>query len=196
MYPKDLDRLIQILEKLPTIGNKTAERLVLFIVEKFNEKDIFNLVDVLQNIKKIKKCQICSILSDNYICDICSNTRRDSSKIMVVSDIRDVYQIENSKIYDGKYHILNGLINFNKGIDVDMLNIESLYKRLDTCMEIILGTPNTVEGELTAQYLKKTINTMSDIKITRLAYGLPSGGDLKYADYYTLQKALENRNKF
>lgn len=196
MYPKDLDRLIQILEKLPTIGNKTAERLVLFIVEKFNEKDIFNLVDVLQNIKKIKKCQICSILSDNDICDICSNTRRDSSKIMVVSDIRDVYQIENSKIYDGKYHILNGLINFNKGIDVDMLNIDSLYKRLDTCMEIILGTPNTVEGELTAQYLKKTINTMSDIKITRLAYGLPSGGDLKYADYYTLQKALENRNKF
>lgn len=193
MYPKKILKLIEIFEKLPSIGHKTAERLVFHILNNFNENDIDNFNFNLNNLKEIKKCEICQNITENKRCDICLDENRTKNIIMVVSDVTDLYRIEESKMYFGKYHVLNGLINFSKGIDIEDLNIESLFQRLNDVEEVIVATNNTLEGELTANYIKERINSNFNVKVTKLAYGLPAGGDIKYADNMTLQKAFENR---
>ena len=193
MYPKKILKLIEIFEKLPSIGHKTAERLVFHILNNFNENDIDNFNFSLSNLKEIKKCEICQNITENKRCDICLDENRTKNIIMVVSDVTDLYRIEESKMYFGKYHVLNGLINFSKGIDIEDLNIESLFQRLNDVEEVIVATNNTLEGELTANYIKERINSNFNVKVTKLAYGLPAGGDIKYADNMTLQKAFENR---
>lgn len=193
MYPKKILELIEIFEKLPSIGHKTAERLVFHILNNFDENDIDKFNFSLNNLKEIKKCEICQNITENNICDICIDEKRLKNIIMVVSDVTDLYRIEESKMYFGKYHVLNGLINFSKGIDIEDLNIESLFLRLNEVEEVIVATNNTLEGELTANYIKERINSNFNIKVTKLGYGLPAGGDIKYADNMTLQKAFENR---
>ena len=192
---KPIDRLIESLAKLPSVGRKSAERMAYSLLEKSDE-DIQEFSDALLNLKKsIKKCPKCGLLIDSDNCPICDDPNRDKTKILVVSHYKDALAIENSDSYNGLYHILNGEISLNKGITVDNLNISSLEERVnDGVEEVIIATNPTIDGETTALYISKILNG-SKANVTRLAYGLPMGGNLDYADQITLQKALEGRHK-
>lgn len=195
MYPKILLDIIEDLKKLPGIGEKTGERLALHLTE-WEAKDLELFGDNLKSLKdKIRFCKTCGFLTDKETCQICSNPNRNNEIMMVVSDSKDVFAIEKTQTFLGKYHVLHGLIDFSRGIEPKDLNIETIKPRLAGVKEIIIATNGTVEGELTAQYLKALFETDS-ISITRLAYGLPVGTDLKYADQLTLIKAVENRLKY
>ena len=195
MYPAIIAKLINDFKKLPGIGEKTAERLVLQLTS-WDKVDLelfgANLID-LKN--QIKFCKTCGLLTDSEECAICQNENRDRKTIMVVSDSKDVFALEQTNTFFGLYHVLGGLVDFSKGIEPKDLNIDALTKRLPNAEEIIIATNGTVEGELTAQYLK-TLYKESGISITRLGYGLPVGAELKYADQLTLIKAVENRQKY
>ena len=192
---KPIDRLIESLAKLPSVGRKSAERMAYSLLEKSDE-DIQEFSDALLNLKQsIKKCPRCGLLIDSDNCPICDDPSRDKSKILVVSHYKDALAIENSDSYNGLYHILNGEISLNKGITVDNLNIASLEERVNEGVEeVIIATNPTIDGETTALYISKILNG-SKANVTRLAYGLPMGGNLDYADQITLQKALEGRHK-
>ena len=192
---KPIDRLIESLAKLPSVGRKSAERMAYSLLEKSDE-DIQEFSDALLNLKQsIKKCPRCGLLIDSDLCPICDDPNRDKTKILVVSHYKDALAIENSDSYNGLYHILNGEISLNKGITVDNLNISSLEERINGGVEeVIIATNPTIDGETTALYISKVLNG-SKANVTRLAYGLPMGGNLDYADQITLQKALEGRHK-
>ncbi|MBE6134012.1 MAG: recombination protein RecR [Erysipelotrichaceae bacterium] len=192
---KPIDRLIESLAKLPSVGRKSAERMAYSLLENSDE-DIQEFSDALLNLKQsIKKCPKCGLLIDSDNCPICDDPNRDKTKILVVSHYKDALAIENSDSYNGLYHILNGEISLNKGITVDSLNISSLEERVNEGVEeVIIATNPTIDGETTALYISKILNG-SKANVTRLAYGLPMGGNLDYADQITLQKALEGRHK-
>lgn len=192
---KPINRLIESLAKLPSVGRKSAERMAYSLLEKSDE-DIQEFSDALLNLKQsIKKCPKCGLLIDSDNCPICDDPNRDKTKILVVSHYKDALAIENSDSYNGLYHILNGEISLNKGITVDNLNISSLEERVNEGVEeVIIATNPTIDGETTALYISKILNG-SKANVTRLAYGLPMGGNLDYADQITLQKALEGRHK-
>lgn len=192
---KPIDRLIESLAKLPSVGRKSAERMAYSLLEKSDE-DIQEFSDALLSLKQsIKKCPKCGLLIDSDNCPICDDPNRDKTKILVVSHYKDALAIENSDSYNGLYHILNGEISLNKGITVDNLNISSLEERVNEGVEeVIIATNPTIDGETTALYISKILNG-SKANVTRLAYGLPMGGNLDYADQITLQKALEGRHK-
>lgn len=197
MYPKALKDLVVNLEKLPGIGEKTAERLALHILSELTYEDALLMADSIMIAKKtIKPCKISFVLTDQEISPIVTDETRDQKTIMVVADSKDVFMMEKMGTYNGQYHVLGGLIDFSRGITDKELNIDSLIKRLNNDVsEMIVATNATVEGELTAQYLKSLFEN-KDLKLTRLAYGLPVGSDLKYADILTLIKAVENRQKY
>ncbi|MBN2268679.1 MAG: recombination mediator RecR [Acholeplasmataceae bacterium] len=196
MYPKILRQIIEDLEKLPGIGEKTAERLALHLATTTENDDILSFSAHLANLKsEIKTCKVCHMITDTDICEICSNPLRDHDQLMVVSDAKDVFALEKMKSYTGVYHVLGGLIDFSRGITDKELNIESLEQRIINIKEMIIATNGTVEGEMTAKYLKSLFNS-PNLNITRLAYGLPVGADLKYADELTLAKAVENRKPY
>ena len=197
-YPKALIKLIEDFSMLPSVGKKTAERYALFVYTKMLEEDVMNfskdLVDVKQN---IKICECCGNISEEPICSICSDPSRNKKQILVVETIKDLFVIENVNQYNGIYHVLNGAISFSKGIGVNDLNINSLIENVKngTVEEIILATNATLEGETTARYIKELLNDY-DIKITRIAHGLPVGGEMSYADDMTLLKAMEGRREY
>jgi len=196
MYPKILKKLIEDLEKLPGIGEKTAERLALYLATTTEDEDILSFSLHLAQLKsEIKTCRVCHMITDQDICEICSNPLRDHDQLMVVSDAKDVFALEKMKSYTGVYHVLGGLIDFSRGITDKDLNIESLENRVKDMTEMIIATNGTVEGEMTAKYLKSLFES-PNLNITRLAYGLPVGADLKYADELTLAKAVENRKPY
>ncbi|MFA7055572.1 MAG: recombination mediator RecR [Acholeplasmataceae bacterium] len=196
MYPKILKKLIEDLEKLPGIGEKTAERLALYLATTTEDEDILSFSLHLAQLKsEIKTCRVCHMITDQDICEICSNPLRDHDQLMVVSDAKDVFALEKMKSYTGVYHVLGGLIDFSRGITDKDLNIESLENRVKDMKEMIIATNGTVEGEMTAKYLKSLFES-PNLNITRLAYGLPVGADLKYADELTLAKAVENRKPY
>lgn len=196
MYPKILRQIIEDLEKLPGIGEKTAERLALHLATTTEDEDILSFSSHLASLKsEIKSCNVCHMITDHDMCEICSNPLRDHDQIMVVSDAKDVFALEKMKSYTGVYHVLGGLIDFSRGITDKELNIESLEHRIKDIKEMIIATNGTVEGEMTAKYLKSLFSS-PDLNITRLAYGLPVGADLKYADELTLAKAVENRKPY
>jgi recombination protein RecR len=196
MYPKILKKLIEDLEKLPGIGEKTAERLALYLATTTEDEDILSFSAHLAQLKsEIKTCRVCHMITDQDICEICSNPLRDHDQLMVVSDAKDVFALEKMKSYTGVYHVLGGLIDFSRGITDKDLNIESLENRVKDMKEMIIATNGTVEGEMTAKYLKSLFES-PNLNITRLAYGLPVGADLKYADELTLAKAVENRKPY
>jgi recombination protein RecR len=196
MYPKILKKLIEDLEKLPGIGEKTAERLALYLATTTEDEDILSFSLHLAQLKsEIKTCRVCHMITDQDICEICSNSLRDHDQLMVVSDAKDVFALEKMKSYTGVYHVLGGLIDFSRGITDKDLNIESLENRVKDMTEMIIATNGTVEGEMTAKYLKSLFES-PNLNITRLAYGLPVGADLKYADELTLAKAVENRKPY
>lgn len=196
MYPSILKKIIEDFQKLPGIGEKTAERLALHLVTQFEDDDILKFSGHLKVLKtEIRHCPVCHMLTDKETCDICSNVERDHQTLMVVADAKDVFVMERMKTYHGIYHVLGGLIDFSRGITDKDLNIDTLAKRVKHVREMIIATNGTVEGELTAKYLK-TLFDQESMVVTRLAYGLPVGADLKYADELTLSKAVENRQKF
>ena len=197
MYPNALKNLMINLERLPGVGEKTAERLALFIVTELSNEEAKDMAESILNAKeKIKPCKISHVLTDTEISNIVLDENRDKNTIMVVADSKDVFMMEKMETYKGQYHVLGGLIDFSRGITDKELNIESLLNRVnENTKEIILATNATVEGELTAQYIK-TLFEDKNIAITRLAYGLPVGSDLRYADILTLIKAVENRQKY
>lgn len=192
---KPINRLTDSLAKLPGVGRKSAERMAYALLDK-SEEDLQEFSSALLSLKEsIKRCPKCGLLIDSDNCPICDDPNRDNSKILVVSYYKDALAIENTEGYNGLYHILNGEISLNKGITVDNLNISSLEERVNNGVdEVIIATNPTIDGETTALYISKILQG-SKANVTRLAYGLPMGGNLDYADQITLQKALEGRHK-
>jgi recombination protein RecR len=196
MYPSIIQKIIEDFRKLPGIGEKTAERLALHVITHWENDDLIQFSDHLKRLKQeITYCPICHMITDQPTCNICQDQSRDHKMLMVVSDAKDVFQIEKMKTYRGVYHVLGGLIDFSRGITDKDLHIDTLAKRIPSMKEMIIATNSTVEGEMTAKYLKALFQE-EDCAITRLAYGLPVGTDLKYADELTLSKAVENRQKY
>lgn len=195
-YSEPIDRLINEFSKLPGIGRKTAQRLAFHVIN-MDIKDVTGLSKALVDVKnEIKYCSVCCNISDTEVCPICANSHRDPSIICVVEDPRDVAAMERTKDYSGRYHVLNGVISPMDGIGPDMLNIKELISRLGdgSVKEIIMATNPTIEGEATAMYISRLVKPMG-IKVTRIAHGLPVGGDLEYADDVTISKALEGRRE-
>lgn len=194
MYPNSFDKLISIFEKLPGVGNKTAQRYAFSLLEK-SDDEINEIVQNILNIKNIEKCKTCGFLSDEDECLICKDKSRDNSTIMVVAYPQDVVAIEKTQSYKGTYHVLNGLISSSKGVYPEDLDIDKLLKRItNITKEIIVATSPTLDGEMTALYLDKILKD-KNVLVTRLAHGLPMGSSLDYADDLTLIKALDNRRK-
>lgn len=193
-YAKPLAKLISELGKLPGIGGKSAQRLAFHILSMPDE-EAKGIADAIMTAKKnMKYCSVCGNLTDNDPCSLCSDTKRDQDVICVVENPRDVMAMERIKEYHGLYHVLHGAISPMEGIGPDDINIRSLILRLQnsSVKEVILATNPNIEGEATAMYISKLIKP-SGIKITRIAHGIPVGGDLDYADEETLLKAMEGR---
>ena len=191
-----LTELINQFSRLPGIGKKTAQRLAYSILEQPPERAKAFAEALINAREKIHFCKVCQSLTDLDVCQICSDVGRDKSVICVVEDPRDVMAFERTREYKGVYHVLHGVISPLDNIGPDKLRIKELMERLgdDNVKEIIMATNPTVEGEATASYISRLVKPMG-IKVTRLAYGIPVGGDLEYADEYTLARALEGRNE-
>ncbi len=191
-----LNELIAQFERLPGIGKKTAQRLAYNILEQPPER-AQKFAEALVNArKKIHFCKTCQSFTDMDECAICADSARDRSVICVVAEPKDVMAFERTREYSGLYHVLHGVISPMDGIGPDTLRIKELMARLSNndVKEIIMATNPTVEGEATASYISRLVKPMG-IKVTRLAYGIPVGGDLEYADEFTLARALEGRNE-
>ena len=196
IYPKSIAALIEHFQKFPSVGPKSAQRMAFYLlrmpvseVEKFARA----MIDAKQN---TKTCEICFNISSESPCEICTSPSRDRTTICVVAETKDLIAIEKTNEYKGLYHVLQGLISPMDGIGADDIRIKELLNRLtdDKVREIILALPPSVEGEATSLYLTKLIKAFG-IKISRIAFGLPVGADLEYADEITLAKAIEGRRE-
>lgn len=195
-YAAPIARLIDELSKLPGVGNKTAQRLAFYILN-MPMGEVEQLSNAITNAKRnIKYCEICCNITDSDVCSICSNTKRDAGIICVVEDPKDVVAMEKTREFKGLYHVLNGAISPMEGIGPEELKIKELLKRVgeNDIKEIILATNPNIEGEATAMYISRLLKPLR-IKVTRIAHGIPVGGDLEYADEVTLMKALEGRRE-
>ncbi|MEM8831649.1 MAG: recombination mediator RecR [Cyanobacteria bacterium P01_G01_bin.19] len=195
MYTPPLARLIEQLQLLPGVGPKTAQRLALHLIKR-PDKEVQALAQALVAAKqKVGFCKVCFHLSAEPVCSICSNTNRDRTTVCVVADSRDVIALEKTREYGGLYHVLGGVISPMDGIGPEQLNIEALVRRVtkDRVQEIILAISPSVEGETTTLYINGLLRPFT--KVTRIAFGLPMGGDLEYADEVTLARALEGRRE-
>ncbi len=192
-YILPLEKLIEQFRKLPGIGKKTAVRLAFSVLE-FSREDAEAFAEAIRGAKEnIRTCSVCQNFSDGELCPVCADDERDRSVICVVEDAKAVMSLEKVKEFGGVYHVLHGAISPMEGIGPDKLRIRELMMRLtDEVKEIIIATNPTVEGEATAMYLTKLIKPLG-IKVSRLAYGIPVGGELEYADEVTLMRALEGR---
>jgi len=195
-YAKPLNKLISELSRLPGIGGKTAQRLAFHILS-MDDKEVFELSDAIRNAKEsMTYCSVCGNLTDTDPCGICCDTSRDKSVICVVESPKDVVAMEKIREYTGYYHVLHGAISPMDGIGPDDINLKSLIMRLqdETVKELIIATNPNIEGEATAMYIARLIKP-SGIKVSRIAHGIPVGGDLEYADEVTLLKAVEGRRE-
>lgn len=195
-YAKPLNKLINELSRLPGIGGKTAQRLAFHILS-MESKEVLELADAIRNAKEsMKYCSVCGNLTDTDPCSICSDESRDKSVICVVESPKDVVAIEKIKEYRGYYHVLHGAISPMDGIGPDDINLKNLIVRLqdENVKELIIATNPNIEGEATAMYIARLIKP-SGIKVSRIAHGIPVGGDLEYADEVTLLKAVEGRRE-
>lgn len=190
-----LTRLIEAFERLPGIGHKTAQRLAFHVLNLSNAEAERFAQTILDAHKKIHQCRVCQNLTEEELCPICQNEKRDRATICVVEDPRDVMAIERTHEYNGTYHVLHGVISPMDNIGPDQIKIKELIARLgdDTVGEVIMATNPTVEGEATAMYISRLLKPMG-ITVSRLAYGVPVGADLEYADEVTLSRAIEGRN--
>ena len=191
-----LARLIEQFERLPGIGRKTAQRLAFFVLN-MPEKEAKKFADAILDAKeKIHCCSVCQNLTDASVCPVCANEARDKSTICVVEDPRDVMAFERMREYSGVYHVLHGAISPMEGVGPEQLRIKELLSRVSAggVEEVIMATNPTVEGEATAMYISRLLKPF-EVRVTRLAYGIPVGGDLEYADEVTLSRALEGRSE-
>ena len=196
MYPESLKSLIENFKSFPGIGEKTAERMAFNLLDFDNDR-IESLEECIKNVRQnIHKCPICQTLTDKEICTICSDKTRDDESLCVVEDSKIVFLFERIGIYKGKYHVLNGLISPLDEINPEDIGIEKILDRLKTqkYKEIILALKPSIEGEITSLYIKKILES-PEIKITRLASGVPMGAYMEYIDSLTLSKALEDRKE-
>ena len=195
-YSPSIEKLVESFEKLPSIGHKTAQRLAFYMLD-LSDEEIKEFTDSIINAKKnLKYCSKCFNITDNDPCLICSNPKRDEAVICVVEDVRDVIAMERTHEFNGVYHVLHGSISPLNGIGPNDIKIKELMSRIGQIetKEIILATNPRVEGEATAMYISKLVKPFG-IKTTRIARGIPIGGDLEYTDEITLTKALEGRNE-
>jgi len=193
-YPKPILDLIESYSLLPGIGKKTAVRLA-FHTLKMNDNDIKSFADSLVNLKeKLTNCEVCGRLSEEHVCDICSDSGRDKSTICVVANDNDLVAMENMQQYRGVYHVLDGLISPMDGIGPLDINIKSLFERAqdETVKEIILATNSSPEGEGTASFISRYLKN-TDIRVTRIAQGISFGSDIEYVDEVTLSRAISGR---
>lgn len=193
---KSVNNLIDAFKLLPGVGHKSAEKMAYSVLD-MSPESVQNFSNALLEVKKnIHHCPICGVFTEDNVCEICSNESRDKSKIIVVSYPKDVNAFEKLGTYNGLYHVLNGVLSAINGVSVDDLNISSLLDRISegNVKEVIIATNPTTEGETTALYLAKILENFN-VNVSRLAYGLPMGGHLEYADSLTLSKALEGRKK-
>ena len=191
-----IEQLIESFASLPGVGHKSAEKMA-YSVLNMDEELIEQFADSLINVKKsVHKCPRCGSLTENDLCEICLDESRDKTSLIVVSEPKDVMSFEKIGSFKGQYHVLGGVLSALKGISVEDLEIESLIRRIeqDNVKEVILATNPTTEGETTALYIAKILEG-KDVNVSRLAFGLPVGGHLEYADSLTLQRALEGRKK-
>jgi len=199
--PSSLQKLINELSRLPGVGPKTAQRLAFYLLKQDNI-DITNLSQSIANIKNgIVFCSVCHNMGETDPCATCSDVRRDHSLVCVVEEPLDAQAIDKSGQYNGVFHILGGVLNPLEGVGPESLEIESLLARIkderQKIKEVIIATNPSLEGETTAMHLQKVIKLLNqDIKITRIARGLPMGGDLEYADDITLMRAMEGRREY
>ena len=196
LYSPSIEKLIESFEKLPSIGNKTAARLAFYILNASQEETDEFVNSIINAKKNLKYCSKCWNISDTDPCPICGNPKRDQSQICVVEDVRDIVAMEKTHEFKGVYHVLHGSISPMNGIGPDDIKIKELLARLmdGQVKEVILATNPRVEGEATAMYLSKLIKPLG-VKVTRIAHGIPVGGDLEYTDEITLTKALEGRRE-
>ena len=195
-FSASIEKVIEEFEKLPSIGHKTAVRLAFYMLNRPMEECEEFAKTVLDTRKNLKYCSICNNITDTDPCSICANAKRNKEVVCVVEDVRDIVQIEKTHEYNGVYHVLNGVISPMNGIGPNDIKIKELMTRIGTgeIKELILATNPNVEGEATAMYISKLVKPF-DIKTTRIAHGIPIGGDLEYVDEVTLAKALENRTE-
>ena len=195
-YSPSIEKLIEAFERLPSIGNKTAARLAFHILDASKEETDEFIASILNAKKNLKYCSKCYNITDTDPCPICSSAKRDQSVICVVEDVRDVVAMERTHEFKGVYHVLHGSISPMNGIGPDDIKIKELLSRLmdGQVKEIILATNPRVEGEATAVYISKLVKPLG-VKVTRIAHGIPVGGDLEYTDEVTLSKALEGRRE-
>ncbi|HIU51290.1 MAG TPA: recombination protein RecR [Candidatus Merdicola faecigallinarum] len=196
LYSPSIEKLIESFEKLPSIGHKTAVRLAFYLLNSTEEETNEFVSSIIDAKKNLRYCSKCYNISDTDPCNICSNPRRDNSIICVVEDVKDIIAMERTHEFKGLYHVLHGSISPMNGIGPDDIKIKELLARLQdgVVKEIILATNPRVEGEATAMYLSKLIKPLG-IKVTRIARGIPIGGDLEYTDEVTLTQALEGRRE-
>ncbi len=194
--PDSLNQLIESFKMLPGVGEKSAERYAYAILD-LDDDMIHQFAESVDNIKNtIKRCSICNSLTDKNICSICSDKTRESDILFVVDDPKNVFLFEKLNMFSGKYHVLNGLINPLEGINPEDIGIDLLIKRIEKekFKEVIFALKPSIEGETTSLYIKKILDSM-DVKITRLASGVPIGADMEYIDSLTLERALSDRKE-
>ena len=195
MSEQVLDKLIKKVAKLPGLGPRSSRRIVLHLL-KDKETLLLPIIEDMSKVaNNIKKCVECGNLDENDICQICKNSTRNQTLLCVVETVADLWALERSNVYNGKYHILGGVLSAIDGINPDQLNIDSLEKRLESNVftEVIIAISATLDGQTTAHYLAERLGKL-DIKITRLAHGLPVGGELDFLDDGTIAQALKARN--
>lgn len=197
LYPKGLENAINSFKKLPGVGEKSAERYALSLLD-LDEKEIEDFSKSVKEVKEsIKTCSICGHLTDKDVCDICSDKNRNDNLICVVEDYKSVFMFEKTGTFNGKYHVLNGLISPIDGVYPEDINISGLVDRIgedNKDAEIIIALKPTIEGETTTLYIKK-IFEKKNIKVSRLSYGIPIGVDIDYIDSLTLERALVDRKE-
>lgn len=195
IYGASVTKLIEQFEKLPSIGHKSAQRLAFYILGRPEEEVEEFARALVEGRKSLKLCRVCQNMSDKDVCDICANESREKDKICVVQDPRDVMAMERSREFKGYYHVLHGVISPINGVGPDDLKIKELLARIDSNItEVIVATNPNVEGEATAMYISRLLRPLG-VKVSRIAHGLPVGGELEYADDVTLARALQNRRE-
>lgn len=195
-YSAPITKLIEALSKLPGVGSKTAQRLAFHLLN-MPEKEVEDLAKAIVYAKRsVKYCTVCCNITDSEKCEICSNPNRDHTVICVIEDPKDVAAVERTREFKGLYHVLHGAISPMDGVGPDDIKIKELLARLhdEEIKEIIIATNPNIEGEATAMYISRLIRPLG-IKVTRIAHGVPVGGDIEYADEVTLMKALEGRRE-
>lgn len=194
MYPNSLRNLIESFKLLPGIGEKTAERLAFYVMDLEEEKTDFFVESINEVKTKIKKCPVCSNITENEICSICSDETRNKEVLCILEDKKNIFLFEKLGSYNGYYHVIDNLISPLDGINPEDIGLEKLLKRIkeNNFKEIIIAVKPSIEGETTSLYIKKILEGL-DIKVTRIASGIPIGADIEYIDAITLERALTDR---